>query len=207
MIILASGSPRRRELLRQAGYTFECLSADIDESVLPNESPIEYTLRVCRQKAEAVRALVPSNAVIVTADTSVVVGNTILGKPADPEDAIVMLRNLRGQTHQVITAFSVLDVNTNTLKQDWVVTDVTMRDYSEQEIARYVASGDPMDKAGGYAIQNADFAPVAMIQGCYANVVGLPVCRVAALLSAMGYPPPQPLACSFPVQCAFANES
>ncbi len=204
MIILASGSPRRRELLAKAGYVFERQSADIDEAVLPNEAPDVYTLRVSREKAEAVRAAVPTDAVIITADTSVVDDGQILGKPTDAADATAMLQQLRGRTHQVITAFSVLDVATGRLQQDLVSTDVTMRDYGDDEIAAYVSSGDPMDKAGAYAIQNPEFAPVASIRGCYANVVGLPVCKVVALLTAMGHAAPQPLACEFPAQCAFA---
>lgn len=205
MIILASGSPRRRELLTQAGYVFQRLSADIDESVLPNEAPDVYTLRVSREKADAVRHHAAANAVIITADTSVVDGGQILGKPTDEAEATAMLQQLRGRTHQVITAFSVLVVETSELQQGLVSTDVTMRDYSDDEIAAYVASGDPMDKAGGYAIQNPDFAPVAAIDGCYANVVGLPLCQVVALLSGVGHPPAQSLGCQFPHQCAFEN--
>lgn len=205
MIVLASGSPRRRDLLTQAGYSFQRQSADIDESVLPNEAPDIYTLRVSRQKAEAVRHNVPSHAIIITADTSVVDGLQILGKPVDKADATAMLQQLRGCTHQVITAFSVLDVATDNLQQGLVSTDVTMRDYSDDEIAAYVASGDPMDKAGGYAIQNREFAPVAAITGCYANVVGLPVCQVVALLEAVGYPAPQTPTCNFPTGCGFKN--
>lgn len=206
MIILASGSPRRRDLLQHAGYTFERSTADIDESVLPGEPPVDYILRVSYEKAEAVRRQVPMGSIIITADTSVVDGDDILGKPQDETEAIAMLQRLRGRTHQVMTAFTVLDTATNTLKQSWVSTDVEMRPYSDAEIVDYVASGDPMDKAGAYAIQNPDFAPVARIAGCYANVVGLPLCRLVAVLKAFGQAPSHELACNFPTDCALSGQ-
>lgn len=201
MIILASGSPRRRALLAQAGYSFERTSADIDESVYPGEDPIDYTRRVSKEKALAVRDHVPENAIVITADTTVVNADTILGKPADALEAKTMLEQLRNRTHQVITAFCVLNVATGKMLQQHVCTDVTMRDYTDEEITAYVASGDPMDKAGGYAIQNPDFAPVANIDGCYASVVGLPLCQVTAMLEQMGHPPEQPPGCTFPADC------
>ena len=207
MIILASGSPRRRELLARAGYTFSKTSADIDESVLPDEKPRDYIRRICLAKAEAVRENVPADSVIITADTSVIDGEKILGKPVDAADAVQMLKQLRGRTHQVMTAFVVLDTATKRIEQDIISTDVVMRDYTDAEIDAYVASGDPMDKAGAYAIQNKAFAPVAEINGCYANVVGLPLCRVIAALEAGGHAAPEKPVCDFPTQCAVHVES
>ena len=206
MIVLASGSPRRRDLMQLVGYTFERVSADIDESVLPDEDPDVYTLRMCYEKAYAVRDRVSDTDVILSADTSVVDGVQILGKPVDEAEATAMLQQLCGRTHRVITAFAILDTRTGVIHQELISTNVTMRDYSDDEIADYVASGDPMDKAGAYAIQNPDFAPVKAIEGCYATVVGLPLCRVVNMLTALGFPPPTPIDCQFPQMCAVASQ-
>lgn len=202
MIVLASGSPRRHDLLSRAGYTFERISADIDESVYVGEDPAVYTLRMSDEKAQAVRDQCVHGSIIITADTSVVDGTQILGKPIDEADATAMLQQLRNRTHRVITAFAVLDTQTGVLQQELISTNVTMRDYSDDEIAAYVASGDPMDKAGAYAIQNPEFAPVAAIEGCYANVVGLPLCRVIGMLNALGRASSHDISCEFPHQCA-----
>jgi septum formation protein len=201
MIVLASGSPRRRALLTQAGYDFTRTAADIDESVHSGEAPADYTMRVSREKAEAVRPTVETGTIIITADTSVIDGDAILGKPADAQDAVVLLQRLRNRTHQVMTAFTVLDTHSGELQQDYVTTDVTMRDYTDAEIDAYVATGDPFDKAGGYAIQHQGFAPVEQITGCYANVVGLPLCRVVAMLERLEKTAPNPPDCDFPTRC------
>lgn len=202
MIVLASGSPRRRALLAQAGYNFSRTAADIDESVYPNETPRDYIQRVSREKAEAVRGQVEPGAIIITADTSVIDGDEILGKPATPAEATAMLQRLRNRTHHVMTAFTVLDSSSGYVLQDLVATEVQMRDYTDEEIAAYLATGDSFDKAGGYAIQHQGFAPVASISGCYANVVGLPLCRLVALLAKLGTVAPTPPDCNFPVRCA-----
>jgi MAF protein len=181
-IILASGSPRRRELLGIIGFSFTQLSLDIDESVLPDETPATYTLRVSQAKAFAASKIVNPNSIVLTADTTVADGGVILGKPNDADEALVMLRQLRNHPHQVYTAITVLDVATGQLAQDLAVTDVVMRNYSDDEITDYILSGDPMDKAGSYAIQNRAFNPVARIEGCYANVVGLPLCHLVRML-------------------------
>lgn len=185
-LILASASPRRLDLLALAGLNFEALSVDIDERVEPHETPEAYTRRVSRQKAEAAQYRVDGHALIIAADTSVVDGDTILGKPLDAEDAALMLRRLRGKMHHVYTAITILDTQTQRLQQELVSSPVTMRPYTENEMAAYIASGDPMDKAGSYAIQNPQFKPVAQISGCYANVVGLPLCHLTRLLKQFG---------------------
>lgn len=173
MLILASGSPRRKELLTQAGYRFEVRPAEIDEAVRADESPMAYVTRLAREKAEAVfaqRTGAPE-LVVLGADTSVVVDGIILGKPRDAEDAARMLRMLAGQTHQVITGVSVV-----TAERVETAAEVTMVEFlplSETEIAAYIATGEPMDKAGAYGIQGRAARWIPRIQGCYFNVVGL----------------------------------
>jgi septum formation protein len=207
MLILASGSPRRRELLAQAGYGFEVRAAEIDEGLRDGEDPIGYVTRLAREKAEAVYALttsqvsgagetqLPSRAVpavvVLGADTTVAVdgaGNHgILGKPLDAEDAARMLRMLSGRTHRVITGVSVV-----TAERTVTAAEVTMVEFltlSEAEIAAYVATGEPMDKAGAYAIQGRAARWIPRIQGCYFNVVGLPIALTAAMLDGAGVLP------------------
>ncbi len=188
-IVLASGSPRRRELLGLTGFVFERLSLDIDETVLPAEAPGAYTLRVSRQKAQAARQHVQPGTVVIAADTTVADGDSILGKPVDAADAEAMLKQLRERAHQVYTAVTVFDTASNEIQQDLASTNVVMRDYTDTEIAAYIASGDPFDKAGAYAIQNREFDPVASIVGCYANVVGLPICHLVRVLREFGIVP------------------
>ena len=189
IIILASGSPRRRELLELTGLTFKVAKADIDETPQPGEAAADYTLRLSREKAHAVSATVTDDALILAADTTVADGDTILGKPADPDEARAMLRRLRGRVHQVHTALTLLDTSSGCSVNEMAVTNVPMRDYSDDEIEAYIASGDPFDKAGGYAIQNAGFHPVTALSGCYANVVGLPLCHLIRALRAFGVTP------------------
>lgn len=193
-LILASGSPRRRELLKLTGFSFKQISVDIDESVLKDETPDQYTLRVSREKALAARDIVDIKSVLITADTTVADGKMILGKPVDVDEAAIMLRQLRNHTHQVYTAVTILAVDTGKMVQDLAVTDVVMRDYGDQEIEAYIQSGDPMDKAGSYAIQNRAFSPVATIEGCYANVVGLPLCHLVRLLRVFNIAPQDEIA-------------
>lgn len=199
-LVLASNSPRRRELLALAGFEFEQLSVDIDESVRPDEKPGTYTLRVSLEKAQAARQLVADDtATIITADTTVADGETILGKPVDAAEAEAMLRQLRDRVHQVYTALAV--VRGEQFVQELASTDVQMRPYANSEIAAYIDSGDPFDKAGGYAIQNRAFDPVAAIEGCYANVVGLPLCHLVKVLRQFDISP----AVDVPAACQQAN--
>ena len=197
-LILASSSPRRRDLLRQMGATFEIIKPEIDESLLVGEPLLHYVERLSREKAQAViQVLNDDPAVVISADTIVVLSadtigidaqDTLLGKPADASQARAMLQQLRNRTHQVITAFTVY--KTGPLPQiitRHVRTDVTMRNYSDDEIDTYIATGDPFDKAGSYAIQNEGFCPVDKIEGSYTNVVGFPVDEIAQALRAVGY--------------------
>ncbi len=194
ILILASNSPRRRQLLALTGLPFAVSAANVDESTRPNESPANYVLRLAETKARAIQA--EAGQIILAADTTVVDGNDILGKPQDAAEAIAMLRRLRGHAHQVYTGVALLRVSDGTLLKDVCVTDVPMRDYSDDEILAYVATGDPLDKAGAYAIQHPEFRPVSMpsnghtgMDGCYASVMGLPLCHVTRMLRELGVTP------------------
>jgi septum formation protein len=186
-LILASNSPRRRQLLALTGMPFVVSVADVDETQLANEKPADYVLRLARTKAGAVQA--EAEQVILAADTTVVDGADILGKPKDEAEAVAMLVRLRGHTHQVYTGISLLRGSDGLLLTDLCVTDVPMRDYSDEEIQAYVASGDPLDKAGAYAIQHPGFHPVAHMDGCFASVMGLPVCHVILQMRKMDIQP------------------
>jgi septum formation protein len=190
MLVLASASPRRRDLLAQAGYEFQVLPAEICEDVLPGEEPIAYVLRLAREKAEAVaaspefvtlRGTQAEPLLILGADTAVVAPNgEILLKPEDDADAARMLRSLSGATHQVITGVALLANDVTEVAAE--VTDVTVLDLSDDDIAAYIATGEPRGKAGAYAIQGRFGRWVPRIQGCYFNVVGLPLARVANMI-------------------------
>ena len=178
-LILASASPRRRELLQQLGLQFTVVTADIDETPLPGEVHTDYTLRLAEAKARAVLALHP-DALVVGADTTVAVDGHLLGKPRDAADAARMLRLLGGRAHGVTTAIAVLTrAQTLTAAE---TTDVYFSRMREDEIAAYVATGEPMDKAGAYAIQGRAAQWIPRIEGDYSNVVGLPLARLSALL-------------------------
>ena len=186
-LILASNSPRRRQLLALTGIPFMVSVADVDESRFVNETPPDYVLRLAETKARAIQA--DADQVVLAADTTVVTGSDILGKPRDEAEAIDMLRRLRGHTHQVYTGIALLRARDGFLLKDLCVTDVPMRDYSNEELRAYVATGDPLDKAGAYAIQHAEFHPVARMDGCFASVMGLPVCHVIRQMRKMGLQP------------------
>ena len=187
LLVLASKSPRRRELLGIAGFMFSVISADVDETPLDGEPPRDYTLRVSKKKANAVIDYVNGYPLILAADTTVAYGETIFGKPTNAKEAEAMLVALRGRTHQVHTAVVVLDSKTNQMESEIATTDVPMRNFTDQEIADYIASGDPFDKAGSYAIQNEAFHPVDHIEGSYHNVVGFPVDEITLALDEVGY--------------------
>jgi septum formation protein len=179
MFVLASASPRRQELLRNAGIRFEVQPAHIDEAPLPSESAQGCTERLAREKALAVAKQRPQD-IVLGADTVVVVDGEILGKPVDAADAVRMLRMLSGREHQVITGVCVAANGQSSVAGE--TTTVTMSEISENEIADYVATGEPMDKAGAYAIQGIASRWIPRIEGDYSNVVGLPVALVYRLL-------------------------
>ncbi len=186
-LILASASPRRRELLALLQAPFHVTSADVDESRLPGESPAEMVRRLSMTKARVVAGR-QSTGWVIASDTVVVLDGKVLGKPADAEEARVMLRRLRGRAHWVYSGIALCDAASGRCESDVVATEVWMRDYGEDEIEAYVASGDPLDKAGAYGIQNEPFHPVARIAGCYASVMGLPLCHLYRLLRRWGHP-------------------
>lgn len=193
--VLASASPRRRELLASLGISFDIHPANIDEAQRPGEPPLVYAQRLSAEKAAAAARAAAPPALILAADTVVICDGVILGKPADAAEARAMLRTLRGRGHIVCTALTLARLNSGTdihTSTRSTCTDVHMRDYSDDEIEAYIATGDPFDKAGGYAIQHAGFDPVARISGSYTNVVGLPVETLRALLAEIGWPLPAP---------------
>jgi MAF protein len=181
-IILASNSPRRRQLLALGNWKFTVAVSDVDETQLTDESPRDYVLRLAQSKVLAVVEKAHPENIIIGSDTAVVDGNSILGKPKDREDAARMLNQLRGHTHQVYTGVAFHRVCDGKTLTELCITDVPMRAYSDNEIAAYVQTGDPLDKAGAYAIQHPDFQPVESMRGCYASVMGLPLCHVARAL-------------------------
>jgi septum formation protein len=196
-IVLGSASPRRRELLGLAQIPFVVRAANADESTRPGEGPSDYIERIACAKLEAVRAALATVAVahadaILVADT-VVVGpdGSVLGKPRDADDGRAMLERLSGRSHTVRTRFLLAEADAETQREplhgETVVTEVTFRELSPGEIARYVASGEGRDKAGGYAVQGGAAAFTARIDGSYTNVVGLPLCEVQAALRRLGW--------------------
>jgi septum formation protein len=182
-LILASNSPRRRELLALTGWTFTVHPADVDEDPLPDEAPDHYVLRLAESKLKAAFLGHPDQ-VVIAADTTVAVDGVILGKPRDAGEAKSMLRQLRGRTHQVHTGIGVQRGKVEVI--DLCTTQVPMRAYTDEEIAAYVLTGDPLDKAGAYAIQHAGFHPVEGLEGCYASVMGLPLCHLTRACQHLG---------------------
>lgn len=187
-LYLASGSPRRRELLTQIGVPFTAISADIDETPLIHESPSDYVERLARGKAAAGRNVVESDTpfCVLGADTAVVLDGKILGKPVDEADACAMLKMLSGTEHEVLTAIALLEGER--CESRVVRSVVRFRPIDSDEAAAYWASGEPMDKAGGYGIQGLGAVFVAGLNGSYSAVVGLPLCETAELLGHFGIP-------------------
>jgi len=189
-LVLASNSPRRRELLALGGWRFDTRPAEVDESQRPGEEPSTYVLRLAESKARTCAASPknretmspPEELIILAADTAVVNGKAILGKPKSMAEAVEMLQRLRNRTHQVFTGIAVMRGTGGNLRTDLCVTDVPMRAYSDDEIDTYTATGDPLDKAGAYAIQHPQFHPVKKMSGCYASVMGLPLCHLTRTL-------------------------
>ena len=208
--ILASRSPRRRELLAHLGVPFRVVVPEVEEDAEPASSgqPEELAEALALAKAEAV-ARAEREGIVIAADTIVVDGEAILGKPADGAEAAETLRRLRGREHRVITGLAVVDAGSGRRVASHVVTAARMRDYSDAEITAYGARGEPLDKAGAYAIQDQQFHPVASYDGCYCNVVGLPLKTLVILLRRAGLDiridslqdlPPQCAACPIVVE-------
>ncbi len=194
-ILLASNSPRRRELMALGKWSFSVSVPNVDESRRAGELPGDYVVRLAGTKARAAASNTGVR-LVVAADTAVVDGDALLGKPADAAEAMSMLRRLRGHPHQVYTGLALMDPEAGLLLTDLCVTDVPMRRYSEAEIIDYVGTADPLDKAGGYAIQHPAFRPVEGLRGCYASVMGMPLCHLARLMRRMGIEPPSELPAS-----------
>lgn len=184
-LLLASQSPRRREMITWLDLSVRATSAEIDEQPQDGETPAAMTVRLALSKAHMVAPSV-TDVWILAADTIVDLNNMPLGKPKTPSEARAMLQQLREQPHHVHTGLAIRDPSEARTSARWVTTDIHMRTYTDTEIEAYVASNDPMDKAGAYAIQNPDFHPVSRVDRCYANVVGLPLCAVATLLQEWG---------------------
>ncbi len=188
-LILASGSPRRRELLRKIAVTFEVVPAEIDESIAPGMSALEAVIALAHRKAEKVAQQYRKHAVL-GADTTVVLGGsggeTILGKPKDDQDAVRMLKMLRGRSHTVHTGYALCCLDSDIMVQGSASTEVQLLDVSDEDIEAYVATGEPRDKAGAYAIQGIASMFVTSINGSYSNVVGLPLAEVSTELKRWG---------------------
>ncbi|MCB0076956.1 MAG: septum formation protein Maf [Anaerolineales bacterium] len=197
-LVLASASPRRRELLSLLTLPFRVEQADIDESQRPDEPPFELVQRLSKEKAGVV-AQRPQNrtSVILAADTIVLLVGRVLGKPDDEAHAREMLTQLRGQKHRVMTSITVIDNRTGKAMTEVCESKVTLRWMSDEEIDGYVQSGDPMDKAAAYAVQNEEFSPAEQLIGCPANVMGLPMCHVVMLFRRLGIDLPA----SLPLDC------
>ena len=210
ILLLASNSPRRKQLLALGNWNFNIVVSDVDESQLADETPKDYVLRLAQAKALAVVEKAHPENIIIGSDTAVVDGNEILGKPKDEMDAVRMLKQLRGHTHQVFTGVAVYRMDGESMLTELCVTDVPMRNYSDDEIQAYVKTGDPLDKAGAYAIQHPDFQPVESMSGCYASVMGLPMCHVLRTLKKLDVyaMADVPLGCQtlLNYQCPVSNE-
>lgn len=183
--ILASNSPRRRELLGLTGLDFEIFPVTIDETPQPGEHPESYVWRISKEKAIKAAEKQSGKGFLISADTIVVDAQVIIGKPRDQEDARKILKGLRGHSHVVHTALIIYNLSTADIEKELCSSRVPMRDYSDKEIDEYISSGDPMDKAGAYAVQHAGFHPVESFSGCYASVMGFPLCHFSRAIKKM----------------------
>jgi septum formation protein len=190
-LVLASESPRRRHLLEQAGYEFDVIPSSIDEQAVPGESPVATAVRLAIEKAFAVAPVVPRGSIVLAADTIVVVGDRLYGKPRDAADAVRILGELLGRNHDVITAWTLVPTDRQSATTTgFCRSTVRMREAGTREIEEYVRSGEPMDKAGAYAAQGEGSRFVAAVVGPLDNVIGLPVVPVRLALSELGIPAP-----------------
>lgn len=184
-LVLASVSTRRKMLLEQIGLSFSVEPSDVDEDVSGLTDPVQICRRLACDKARAVGSRI-GEGLVLGADTIVVIGERILGKPADREEAIAMLTSLAGGRHQVLTGLALIDAATGTERVDHEVTGVWMRELTQRQVEAYVDSGEPMDKAGSYAVQGLGSVLVERIEGCYYNVVGLPIPKLVRMLERLG---------------------
>jgi len=186
-LILASSSPRRAEILRDAGIAFTVLSSAVDETPLPGETPGDLVRRLATGKAELVAARAIGPAIVIAADTVVALEGAILGKPRTSDDARQMLERLSGRTHSVITGVALVRLPDIEHREFTEMSQVHFSSLSNEEIVRYLSSGEPFDKAGAYAIQGIAGRFIPRIDGCYFNVVGLPLARLCRELAALGW--------------------
>jgi septum formation protein len=191
LLILASASPRRRQLLQEVGVAFTVEPSNTDETVLPGESPSDYAIRVAQEKAQDVAIHHPGSWVL-GADTIVALDGRIFGKPRDADDGFRMLSSLSGCVHHVMTAFVLLNSAGQVQESQIVISQVTFKSLSDGQIREYLATGEPFDKAGAYAVQGMGSALVEHVEGSYTNVVGLPVEEVLAALHRAGIHPVVP---------------
>ena len=188
-IVLASASPQRREILGSLGIAFHVMPSHVDESLSPEMTPEQAVTELSKRKARAVAATLAERRLVIGADTVVAYAGRILGKPQDSADAFRTLAELRGSVHRVLTGVTVMDSGTKREETTVVATKVTMRAYSDEDVMAYVATGEPFDKAGSYAIQGRGASLVKEVEGPMDNVVGLPGSAVAGLLQRFGVPP------------------
>ncbi|MFC1694058.1 Maf family protein [Candidatus Latescibacterota bacterium] len=180
-LILASRSPRRREILKLLGHPFTCMEPTVDEDIINGETPSQHVLRLSELKALNVGSQ-RNNGIIIGSDTIVVIDDEIFGKPCSSEEAIEMLMRLQGQTHTVYTGFALYNAATGKIFSSYEATDVTMRSITYDMARRYVGTGEPLDKAGAYGIQGYGSALITSIHGCFFNVMGLPLARLMETL-------------------------
>lgn len=182
-LVLASSSPRRSELLRSAGFRFDIIHPrDVEETIFQGESPSDYALRVSREKGASVCSAIDTGNIIISADTIVVLDNRIYGKPESEQEAFETLESLSSRTHEVITAYAVLNGRGDLLQRNFKSTLVTFKSLAAREIESYIKTGEPVGKAGSYAIQGAGAFMVEKINGSYTNVVGLPLSDLVDIL-------------------------
>ena len=186
-LILASASPRRSEILRNAGMSFQVLSSAVDETPFPGETPTDLVKRLAESKAELVAARAVGPAMVIAADTIVALDGRLLGKPRSSDDARAMLRQISGRTHAVHTGLALVRLPDAERRSAVETTLVTFAPLSDEDISQYLASGEPFDKAGAYAIQGRAGRFIPRIEGCYFNVMGLPLARLSQMLRELGW--------------------
>ncbi|PKB64027.1 MAG: septum formation protein Maf [SAR202 cluster bacterium Io17-Chloro-G2] len=214
MLVLASASPRRKELMAGLGLEFQVMAADVPEDQIPGETAQDMVMRLSLDKASALAGRIDAG-LVIGADSTVVLDGEVFGKPVDADDARQMLDRLSGTQHQVMTGLSVVNAATGDRQTDFMASGIKLRDLSDSEISASIQLGTLFDKAGAYAVQDQELRPAEWWRGCYSNIVGLPLCRLVDMLQALGYPLPDrktlraPAGCiggPFQVECPFQME-